>query len=518
MVKPLDLRKNWAYLVGCFFAGGIVLMIELAGARWLAPAFGSGLEVWAALLTVTLMAIALGAWGGGTLADRWPRPKTLSALWALVSLALVVVLPFRHPVMAWTSLGGPAWGALGAAFLLYGPALVLLSTVPPLSIRLSEPPSGVLGRTVGLFSAVGTFGSCLGALLTGFYLVPAFPIPRLFAGAAIFAGILALTLLPGSFRKPIRAVGLLLWSGLVLLLASGPGLGKRPEGLLVQETRQSLFGLIQVVERRDSRFLFLDGILQGGQVLPSGATLAPYTALLETVGRSAVPSPKRVLVVGLGAAILPNRFQMLGARVDTVEIDPEMVLVAERWFGFQPEAGSLNVMDGRRFLGRTEGPYDLIFMDAFSGEAVPGHLLTVETFKRCRELLSPNGALVLNYVGYASGPDARVPEIICAGLRKAFGAVDLFAMGPEGERDNLAIIARASERVWASAPGDLRVPDQEADKLGRFLEFRRPVREIATVFTDDWHPADWLDRENRLQWRKHSMGVYMEAGLDRWAL
>jgi hypothetical protein len=29
-----------------FFAGGIVLMIELAGARWLAPAFGSGLEVW----------------------------------------------------------------------------------------------------------------------------------------------------------------------------------------------------------------------------------------------------------------------------------------------------------------------------------------------------------------------------------------------------------------------------------------------------------------------------------------
>jgi spermidine synthase len=222
-----------------------------------------------------------------------------------------------------------------------------------------------------------------------------------------------------------------------------------------------------------------------------------------------------VLVVGLGAALLSNRFQALGARVETVELNPQMVEIAERWFGFNPPAGEVHIGDGRRFLTETKGPYDLIFLDAFSGEAVPGQILTVESFRRCRELLKPDGALLLNYVGFSTGTKSVVPEMIFAGMRTAFPQVDVFAVGHEESRDNLAFVARPQTGTWAPVPADLPCPEDQADAIRRFTDHRRSLKEGARVFTDDWHPADWLDRENRLQWRRESLRLFRDAGLDR---
>ena len=81
-----------------FLAGGVILFIELAGTRLLAPVYGSSLYVWSALITVTLLAMAAGAWMGGWLADRRPEPRTLSALWIGASITLGAVVPFRHAV------------------------------------------------------------------------------------------------------------------------------------------------------------------------------------------------------------------------------------------------------------------------------------------------------------------------------------------------------------------------------------------------------------------------------------
>ena len=45
------------YLV-VFICGGIVMILELGGARQLAPSFGQGLYVWSALITITLLGLA----------------------------------------------------------------------------------------------------------------------------------------------------------------------------------------------------------------------------------------------------------------------------------------------------------------------------------------------------------------------------------------------------------------------------------------------------------------------------
>src|SRR5437667_12298061 len=66
------------------FAGGFILMaLEVIGARYLAKDFGGSFYVWISQIGVVLIALALGYYVGGALADKWQR----------LSFLLVLLLP-----------------------------------------------------------------------------------------------------------------------------------------------------------------------------------------------------------------------------------------------------------------------------------------------------------------------------------------------------------------------------------------------------------------------------------------
>ncbi|MEE4282388.1 MAG: fused MFS/spermidine synthase [Pseudomonadales bacterium] len=115
-----------------------------------------------------------------------------------------------------------------------------------------------------------------------------------------------------------------------------------------------------------------------------------------------VQQPSNILVIGLGGGTLPTAFHQLypDAHIDTVEIDPAVVKVAEEFFGFRP-ADNLKVYttDARVWTKRAltrERRYDLIILDAFNGEYIPEHLMTMEYLEENRQLLSPKGTLIAN--------------------------------------------------------------------------------------------------------------------------
>lgn len=118
------------------------------------------------------------------------------------------------------------------------------------------------------------------------------------------------------------------------------------------------------------------------------------------VGLAFVPAPKRVLIVGLGGGTMASylHHQFPGAVIDTVEIDPEVLSVARRYFGFRDDGERLvaHVEDGRRFVERAAGGYDLIFLDAYAADAVPLHLATREYLALLRSRLAPGGVVVSN--------------------------------------------------------------------------------------------------------------------------
>ena len=115
-----------------------------------------------------------------------------------------------------------------------------------------------------------------------------------------------------------------------------------------------------------------------------------------------VPDPATVLVVGLGGGVLPVAFAELlpDARIDVVEIDPAVVEVAKRFFAFRPAANTrVVVSDARVFTRRAQGlprRYDLIVLDAFGGDYIPEHLMTLEYFREIGALLTPSGVVAAN--------------------------------------------------------------------------------------------------------------------------
>jgi len=116
------------------------------------------------------------------------------------------------------------------------------------------------------------------------------------------------------------------------------------------------------------------------------------------------PQPAKALVLGLGGGVIPRelRHYYPQMQVDVAEIDPEIPPVAERYFGFRPdEKLVVHVSDGRMFIKkqlRLSPPpkYDLIVLDAFSGDYIPFHLMTREFLQEARGVLAPDGVVVAN--------------------------------------------------------------------------------------------------------------------------
>jgi spermidine synthase len=125
------------------------------------------------------------------------------------------------------------------------------------------------------------------------------------------------------------------------------------------------------------------------------------------VGLALTPEPARILVVGVGGGTMPMflRKYYPNARIDAVDIDPDVVHVAKEFFGFrEDERLKAHVGDGRAFVENTREPYDIIFLDAFGTRNVPPHLTTVEFMRAVRRAVKPGGVVVGNIWGRTANP------------------------------------------------------------------------------------------------------------------
>lgn len=174
--------------------------------------------------------------------------------------------------------------------------------------------------------------------------------------------------------------------------------------------KQSPYTFISVTEDTEGRrYLQFDrtGSLQS--VVRPGKPLQlelAYTRV-SMVGLAFVPEPKRILVVGLGGGAMPMflRAVVPGAHVDVVDIDPDVVEVAKRYFGFkEDETLRAHVADGRGFVEAKGEAYDLVFLDAYGPDSIPEHLATQEFLTAVRARLSERGAVVGNVWEYPPNP------------------------------------------------------------------------------------------------------------------
>jgi hypothetical protein len=110
--------------------------------------------------------------------------------------------------------------------------------------------------------------------------------------------------------------------------------------------------------------------------------------------------PLQVGVVGLGAGTIAA-YGKAGDAYTFFEIDPAVAAVARRYFTFlsdSPARTHVALGDGRLLLQRRDGapPFDVLAIDAFSGDTIPVHLLTREAVALYLSRLAPRGVIALH--------------------------------------------------------------------------------------------------------------------------
>lgn len=525
-----------------FLAGVGTLGIEMVMPRLLAPYFGTSQPIWAVVIGMTLIYLAIGYRLGGGLADRFPNHRVLYRLilWAGFLCGFIPILsrPILH--FAQQSLSGLAAGgflaALLAVVLLFAVPVILMATVGPFAVRLAihHASEGIeaAGRTAGTISSLSTIGSIVGTFLPALVLIP-------FIGTRLTLYLFAIFLLL------LGMIGLREWRHVwMLLVVAGLAFYSYTntahikaadcEGCEIIAEAESRYNYIQVVlEPAYDETLYpqpdwrLNLVLNEGHAIHSSYPIrfeqtlnaldlltnggpwdyfavAPYFYPDRTAR-----SVQRFALIGSAVGTIPKQMlNMYGQQlhIDAVEIDPKIIEIGRQYFHMEDQRlpnYTVYAQDGRYWLSTTsEANYDMIGMDAYHQPYIPFHLTTVEFFQEAKAHLNERGVVVVNAGRPPSGDDrlenaiastmlAVFPQVFIMDSRKPRSASALIVGVNQPVGDGVANFYANAERMAPGTP--LRVVMDWAHYDGR-----HPVREFTPdqarfkPFTDDLAPVEHL--------------------------
>jgi len=502
----LEMAGSRYLIVTAFISGAIVMVVELLGSRIIGPPFGVSLFVWTSLITVTLVSLAAGYWLGGRLADAITSPTALYAIVLAAGVTLLFIPLAKNFVIDHSIPLGLRAGSLVSSTVLFAPTLLLLGMVTPYIVKLyMSSDLGRVGKTVGWLYAVSTCGSFIGTVATGFILIPSLGV-----NSIIYCSSISLIALAAGYRLFFRRrayVAALAAVPLALLLmpADLPSV-TRPDGTMVSLVMkdESRYGQIKVVDysygdQRVREFL-MDNIIQGVIDVSAGLPLTEYTYNITRLSRAYNAGASRALVIGLGAGIVPEVLtKHYGMETDVVEIDPEVVETAARYFNYEPEVIATHIMDGRYFLKTSTAKYDVVVLDAFSGDITPSHLISREAFRLIASRLNDGGVLLINFLGGNSEEDMVVPGSLSRTLKSVFDTVDVYVpvafYRPEQTSVNYLFAAYKGDRRQPvpADPSPEPVHPSVAGRLATLLDRRITIDDGPLLFTDDYNPVDFYD-------------------------
>lgn len=488
---------DWALLATVFVTGACVLIIELMGTRILAPYFGSGIYTWSALIAVTLAALALGYSFGGRLADRLPRVDILYNLCLAAGLWTLSTPMLARPLLPlMIQISDLRIGVLVSSLILHFPNLFLLGAIGPFVIRLMTRDREVVGSVSGRVFAVSTVGSLLGALGTGFILIPNYGVLAIFA----FCGSLLLAVaIAGNFRPKFIGYATVLAVILVLLtIVTGRGPVSN-DSIEVLEQTPSFYGQLQVIRKPGQKSLLVDGIGQNyvyDNDIYSSAYIN-FIAALPKLRQAAADPNRNALVIGLGAGQLPMLLQRQGLDAEAVEIDPEIGAIATRHFGFDLPPGRVHYTDGRVFLLRSDKAYAYIVIDAFSAEQVAWHLVSLEALTEAKARLSDRGLLAINLTSIAAGQDVAALHNT---LKAAFPHVRSFSLEHDSGLTSIVLLASGSPVLLDI--NSTMLPASQLEDVKRFVAGEMTDLHSDILLTDDYNPIGYQRRQVQLMWRE----------------
>ena len=353
--------------------------------------------LWALLALVALAAAA----GYDHLPDTWTWTPLRELGWNAAVKAWTVSLPFDD----WQNYRVELFVSFGAMFLACMVCHGELARLKPEPARLTEfylfmSAGGALGGLLVSLAAPRVFDTYLEwplGLLVGL-------------GIACLAFAVAFLALRRKWLSLPLALAVLAGGGWVIHALSGTILSVEPR---VERVR-NFYGTLYVDKDYDTGLendyvtLVHGGIVHGMQNLGASYREEPvtyyghHTGIGRALDSIRTKDGARVGIVGLGSGTAAC-YARGGQHWRFYEINPEIVRLAKKHFTYLADARargaqvSVHIGDARLTLEREpEQKFDVLLLDAFSGDAIPMHLLTREAFEIYHRHLAPDGILVVH--------------------------------------------------------------------------------------------------------------------------
>ena len=387
-------KRSTNYLLLTAFAGGMSIMaIEMAVSRLLAPYFGTSLFVWTNVLGIIMIALTIGYYVGGRIADKYASEQLLYKIvlgtGAYLSLVPLLAMPIAR--LAIRSIDSyavmPTVLAFSLMVILLALPFVLLGMFTPYIIRLVSQQAAAVGNASGSVLTWSNAGSIIGTFMPALLTIPLIGTHKsimLFAWVLMLLGIIGL----GKWRLLAIPAASLLFIAFLGKIKPTPG--------LIYDT-ESVYNYIQVVEENGLRMLRLNeghaehSLYQKDRYLFN--SVWDYYAFPPLLNRS-----RDALFIGLAAGTAARQYGYFFPEIsiDGVEIDPAIVEVGRQYFDLKENNLRVIVKDGRVHLATTRKRYDTILIDAYKQPYIPFHLTTKEFFTAVKDHLNENGVVGIN--------------------------------------------------------------------------------------------------------------------------
>lgn len=419
------------YIAVIFITGAATLALELLASRIMTPYFGVSLYIWTGILSITLIALALGYFLGGRLSHYFNKAASIELFFLLMPAISAISLGIACLVYPWTffqlARANLVWGSFIACIILLFLPLVTISAMNPLLIAMRKslnedhPEQGDSGS--GLIFFISTIGSVIGVWVTAFVFIPNI---TNFKSVLILGLTLALISVITALRsRNIDAIekrylvtasltGLILCGGLLSIaenyLNKDVAIYHNDYIWNIEKEYTSLFGNTKILSINKQtrpvhtdtagpamplRMYFQDGILQN-IIDRQGVSQDVYTYALEILSATPSSGNTSILVLGLGGGIVPMTLAKRGFDVDVVEINPDAVVAAREFFGFDAQQARVYQMDARSYVKQCRRPYHTIIIDLFQGDGVPDYLLSKNFFHDLKNCIHSDGAVIFN--------------------------------------------------------------------------------------------------------------------------
>jgi hypothetical protein len=261
-----------------------------------------------------------------------------------------------------------------------------------------------------MIAAGGAFGGVFAGVIAPWIFREFYELPMALAGCAIVTLICVTPTESKLVRTPFRRASFFCGAAIVALVFAFLPYLTAPERKM-SSTLRNFYGVVRVEDVGGSanqlarRDLINGTIVHGIEILERGrraeattyygAESGAATALNEAHKRGSI----HVGIIGLGAGSLAA-YGRMGDRFTFYEINPLVIQVASSQFDFLRDSRAhIDIIPGDARISLEHQPiqnFDVLLADAFSGDAIPVHLLTLESFQLYFRHLKPDGLLAVH--------------------------------------------------------------------------------------------------------------------------